>query len=208
MHCPLADACPGRQSGNTCTDVNRDQLSLLIASDDQCHLDACDCPRLCGGGVLPFVQKLAEEHLRRGNATRMPVSTDLICLADEGHPIEVRTLDLKACQAAIWRVDDGWVIQIAETATPPRHRVSLFHEAFHIMAHTRSDSTPLFSKRGTTQGSFNELLADYFAICVLMPRPWVRKEWVKLGDLDRMAQTFDVPGSTMCLSLKELGLAH
>jgi Zn-dependent peptidase ImmA (M78 family) len=56
------------------------------------------------------------------------------------------------------------------------------------------------------QGSFNELLADYFATCVLMPKELVREQWTELGGVDRMAITFDVPRSTMWLRLKEMDL--
>jgi Zn-dependent peptidase ImmA (M78 family) len=57
-----------------------------------------------------------------------------------------------------------------------------------------------------TQGSFNELLADYFAICILMPKKQVKEQWTVLRDLDRMAIAFDVPRSTMWLRLKEMNL--
>jgi len=60
---------------------------------------------------------------------------------------------------------------------------------------------PVFRKRGTKGGSFNELLADYFAICILMP-----KKWAEVKDLDRMAEIFDVPKAVMCIRLKRLGL--
>ncbi|GAG36112.1 unnamed protein product [marine sediment metagenome] len=56
------------------------------------------------------------------------------------------------------------------------------------------------------QGSFNELLADYFAVCILMPREWVKEKWAEVKDLDKMAEIFDVPKSAMCIRLKRLGL--
>ena len=131
--------------------------------------------------------------------------TELVQLASEEHPVEVRAVDLRACYAATWLMPDGWVIQVSNVVPPPRQRIALFHEAFHIIAHNRCQ-TPIFGKRGVTQGSFNELLADYFAICILMPKEQVREQWTALRDVDRMAIAFDVPRSTMWLRLKEMGL--
>lgn len=56
------------------------------------------------------------------------------------------------------------------------------------------------------QGSFNELLADYFAICILMPRQWVREKWAEVKHLNRMVEIFDVPKPAMYIRLKQLGL--
>jgi Zn-dependent peptidase ImmA (M78 family) len=83
-------------------------------------------------------------------------------------------------------------------------RFSLFHEAFHVLAHRKA--TPVFRNREATAGSFNELLADYFASCILMPKKWVREKWAEVKDLDRMAEIFVVPKSTSCIRLKRLGL--
>lgn len=124
---------------------------------------------------------------------------------DEGSSIEVRPVDLRAFYAATWYMSDGWVIQVSSTVSPPRKRVVLFHEAFHIITHNHCQA-PIFKKREITQGSFNELLADYFAICVLMPREQVREQWTELRDVDRMAIAFDVPESNMWLRLKEMKL--
>jgi Zn-dependent peptidase ImmA (M78 family) len=55
-------------------------------------------------------------------------------------------------------------------------------------------------------GSFNELVADYFALCTLMPREWVVERWAEVNDLDRMAKIFNVPKSAMCIRLRQMGL--
>jgi len=49
-------------------------------------------------------------------------------------------------------------------------------------------------------------LADYFAICILMPRQWVREKWAEVQHLDRMVKIFDVPKPAMCVRLRQLGL--
>jgi len=83
-------------------------------------------------------------------------------------------------------------------------RFTIFHEAFHILAHCRT--SPVFRKRGSIVGSFNEFLADYFALCILMPREWVAEKWAEVKDLDQMAKIFSVSKSAMCIRLRQMGL--
>ena len=83
-------------------------------------------------------------------------------------------------------------------------RFTLFHEGFHILAHCRT--MPVFRRRGAIQGSFNELVADYFAGCILMPREWTEEKWSEVEDLGRMAEIFDVPKSLMWIRSRELSL--
>jgi Zn-dependent peptidase ImmA (M78 family) len=64
----------------------------------------------------------------------------------------------------------------------------------------------VFKKRGSKVGSFNELLANYFAACILMPRKWVKERWVETKDLDRMAEIFDVEKSLMWIRLRGIGV--
>jgi hypothetical protein len=205
MHCPQFTYCATRLKGDYCPDTNKDEFSRLIDSDGHFDPARFDHARLCGESIMQYVARLAEQELRRGNTTELPVPTDLVQLASEEHPVEIRNIDLRACYAATWLMPDGWVIQVSDTVPTPRKRVALFHEAFHIIAHDRC-RTPVFGKRGVTQGSFNELLADYFAICILMPEQQVREQWAKLSDVDRMAIAFDVPKSTMWLRLREINL--
>jgi hypothetical protein len=205
MHCPLLNCCTSKLRKECCADTNREKLNLLISSDGQFNPDNFDQLKLCGVGVMPHVERLAEQQLRRGNITGIPVPTDLIQLVGEGHPIEVRQLDLRACCAATWLLQDGWVIQISNAASPYSSRLALFHEAFHIIAHNRCPF-PVFNKRGANQGYFNELLADYFAICILMPKKHVREKWAEAKDVTKMSDTFEVPKSIMWLRLREMDL--
>jgi hypothetical protein len=186
MHCPLLNCCTSKLRKECCADTNREKLNLLISSDGQFNPDNFDQLKLCGVGVMPHVERLAE-------------------LVGEGHPIEVRQLDLRACCAATWLLQDGWVIQISNAASPYSSRLALFHEAFHIIAHNRCPF-PVFNKRGANQGYFNELLADYFAICILMPKKHVREKWAEAKDVTKMSDTFEVPKSIMWLRLREMDL--
>ncbi len=205
MRCPHFSVCATRLKGDYCPDTGRDEFCQLIDSDG--HFDPACFNRVkpCGEVVMQHVERLAEHKFGCERATELPVPTDLVQQASEEHPVEIRNVDLRACYAATWLMPDGWVIQVSGTVPQPRKRVALFHEAFHIIAHDRCPN-PIFSKRELTQGSFNELLADYFAICALMPREQVREQWPELRDVNKMAIAFDVPKSTIWLRLKEMNL--
>ncbi len=204
MHCPFYDDCHIRQTGKWCPDDNKERLAQL-GDETQCKLSKCNFIE-CGtcGGIFRMVEMLAQRYLKKGGVHCPPVPSEIVSLVDEKHPIETRPLPLKAYYGAIWRLSDSWIIQIRNDETPATQRFTLFHEAFHILAHCRT--TPVFRKRGSLQGSFNELLADYFAACILMPREWVKEKWSEVKDLDRMAEIFDVPKSAMCIRLKRQGL--
>jgi len=206
MHCPLANTCDNSTDSERCTDINQGNLTRLIAADGEWLTDAQRGPRPCRRGVMPLIERLAEEQLRKGGVQGLPVPNSLLSLADENRSIEVRRVNLKACCAATWLVRDGWVIQLSDNGSPSHSRMCLFHEAFHILAHSRSKAQPVFSRRGIVQGHFNELMADYFAMCILMPREWVRAKWAEGGDASTLSEVFGVPGSAMWLRLHEFDL--
>ena len=150
------------------------------------------------------MERLARNWLKRESVHSPPVPTSIVSLADETHPIETRQIPLKICHGSLWHLRDGWVIQLNRDDTIPAQRFTLFHEAFHILAHRKA--TPLFRKPGSTGKAFNELLADSFAARILMPAKWVEEKWEEIKDLDQMARIFQVPKSSMCIRLRSLGL--
>jgi len=206
MKCPLYDHCWVKAKSGWCPDEYRERLNQLLderrfdlSSYDFIKSEANMVCRLC-----QLVERLAEAYLKIGNAHCPPVSTKLVTLFDAQNPVEIRQLKLKAYHGAIWSQQDGWVIQVNDSDTAPTMRFTIFHEAFHILAHCRT--TPVFRKRMSIVGSFNELLADYFALCILMPREWVAEKWAEVKDLDRMAEIFAVPKSAMFIRIRQLGL--
>lgn len=154
--------------------------------------------------LVRLLETLAGTYLKKGGVLCPPVPTELVILFDQEHNVEVCQLPLKAYHGAIWYHKSEWVIQIKDSDATPTKRFTIFHEAFHVLAHCRT--IPMFRKRGSIFGSFNEWLADHFSGCVLMPRKWVEEKWAEVEDLDRMAEIFAVPKSAMCIKLKQLGL--
>jgi len=147
---------------------------------------------------------LSQKYIKAGRVKCLPVPTALIHLIGQGSIKEVHHLPLKAYHGATWNLKEEWIIQLKADDTLSMKRFTIFHEAFHILAHCRG--TPVFKKRGLEQGSFNELLADYFAACLLAPRQWLSEKWPQTQDLDKMAEIFDAPKAVVCVRLRELGL--
>jgi hypothetical protein len=208
QHCPLHDDCKLIQSDTWCASDNLDELNRLTSLQRFGALDAL-LSHVKGGNecrIFQLVELLAEAYLKEAQIDSLPVPADILSLIESGCTLEVREVPLKAYHGAIWRLDKAWIIQLKDTDTPAEKKFSLFHEGFHILAHSRG--TPVFKKAGAAEGSFNELLADYFAACVLMPRQQVKEKWPEVRDPDAMAKLFDVPRSAMRVRLSLIGLGQ
>lgn len=203
-HCPLVDECQVKNEDGMCLDNLKERISRLLGAKRFTLRDYGFIRCQTCGRMYELVEKLALQYLRKGRVHYPPVPTDLISVIDGQHDIEIRPVPLKAYHGAIWQLQDGWVIHLNANDTNERKRFTLFHEAFHILAHRRA--TPVFNRRGGAEGSFNETMADCFATCILMPEAWVRKMWAEVKALDRMAEIFGVPMQAMCVRLKWLGL--
>jgi len=219
-HCPLYADCQIRLEGGQCLDDSMKRfgnfgthLTGITDSefDSRIHeldkIDFMGCAR--AGRIFQLVWMLARKYIEKGNILSPPVPTSLVEMCDRNRTIEVREVPLKNYHGALWQMKDSWVIHLNENDTPAVKRFSLFHEAFHILAHSAladNNAVPVFRKTGAKQGSFNELLADHFAGCILMPGEPAREKWAELHDLDRMAETFQIPKSIAWFGLHLMGL--
>jgi len=206
-HCPLRTRCQTEQACAWCPDENRERLNQFL-DEPEINLHSCEFIKTSEGRgrsrLFQLVELVSQRYLEMGRVCSPPVPTALIGLIDQRGITEIRTVPLKAYHGAIWHPKEGWIIQVKADDTSAMKRFTMFHEAFHILAHC--GGTPVFRKRGAIQGSFNEMLADYFAACILMPRQWVREKWAEVKDLDRMAEIFDAPKPAMCIRLRAMGL--
>ena len=205
ISCPIYNYCQSRLGGGWCRSDNLDYIAQLL-DDRQFSATKYDLVSKGGkcGRIFQLVERQAQKYLKIARVQCPPVSTELISLADERRSIEVRLVPLRNYRGAIWYLNDRWIIQLNENDTLRRRRFALFHEAFHILAHLKA--TPVFKKSECGAGSFNELLADYFAGAILMPREWVKDKWAEVKDVGRMEQIFDVPRALMWFRLREIGL--
>ena len=205
-NCPLYSNCLLRQEGQGCISDNKELFDQLLGSEqfDASRYNFVECVTL--GRVFELAEKLAQSLLKERRIHRLPVPAGLVSLADEAHPIEVRLVPLQSYHGALWYLNDSWIIQLNENDTRAVKRFTLLHEAFHIIAHCHCTNVPVFRKSRQDRGVFNEVLAEYFAICTLMPREWVMKKWAETKDLDRMVEIFSVTKPAMWFRLKCLHL--
>ena len=202
--CPLYEQCREKPACGYCLSEHRENLCRLLDTGNFNPEDYQFLDQVERAGIFPLIEKLAHKCLKMGNVSSPPVPDELIKLCTMGQPLEVRELPLKLYHGAIWHLKDRWIIYLNADSTFGRKRFTLFHEAFHIIAHDKA--TPVFRTRGCERGAFNELLAECFAICILMPADWVREWWAEVRDIDRMAEIFDVPRAGMWIKLKLLRL--
>ena len=168
-HCPLYGNCISRRSGEWCADDKKERLEQLLDSQEYRLNDLKFIEYGTCNGIFKTVEMLAGRYLKKGGVCSPPVPTEIISLVDQEHPIQLRPVRLKAHHGAVWHLKDGWVIHLNKDETSDIQRITIFHEAFHILAHRKT--TPAFKKkRGPGEDPFNELLANYFAACILMPR--------------------------------------
>jgi hypothetical protein len=100
-----------------------------------------------------------------------------------------------------------WRIVISADEPRWRQRFSLGHELKHILDDPvinrlhRHLAPDLREERA-------ERLCNYFAACLLMPRPWVKHDWCGgLQDISVLAKRYFVSEEAMSTRLSELGLA-
>ena len=137
MHCPLYGRCQLRKRGAWCPDENRERIDRLL-DERQFNLHSYDFIESEAKGLCrlaQLVEMLAQKYLIMGGVRCPPVSTELVTLFDKHHSIEIRQLPLKVYHGAIWHQKDGWVIQLKDVDTAATMRFTVFHEAFHILAH-------------------------------------------------------------------------
>ena len=102
-----------------------------------------------------------------------------------------------------------WMIAINRHEPQVRQRFSLAHELKHVLDAPFGDV--LYpSWRGMSSHDRTEHIANHFAACLLMPKPWVRRAFFNQGptDLRRLACRFDVSQTAMRIRLESLGLAQ
>jgi hypothetical protein len=102
------------------------------------------------------------------------------------------------------RPEGRWLIAINRDDSKTRRRFSLAHEFKHILDNPYINV--LYSASDDKEKR-KEAMCDFFAACLLMPRPWVKRLWASgVQDTDVLAATFVVSPAAMDRRLQELGL--
>lgn len=99
-----------------------------------------------------------------------------------------------------------WRIVLKANESRQRQRFSLAHEFKHVLddpviEHTHEHLKPHRRKQRA------ERLCNYFAACVLMPRPWLKHDWYGgMQSVSELARRYYVSEEAMTTRLAELGL--
>lgn len=108
--------------------------------------------------------------------------------------------------ASAWE-QGRWRVVLNANDSRLRQRFSLFHELKHIIDHPFARQ--LYGGIDEHErDDWIELVCDYFAGCVLMPRPWLKSAWTGGNQrLSTLARQFDVSQAAMHTRLHQTGLA-
>lgn len=118
-----------------------------------------------------------------------------------------RTSPFPVSGATHW-VSGRWVIILNGGEPVVRQRFSLAHELKHIIDHPFVDVlyqgiTPMDRDQWTEQ------VCDYFAGCLLMPRPWLKRAWTtETQHVPTLARVFNVSQAAMNTRLAQVGLSE
>ena len=105
------------------------------------------------------------------------------------------------------RPESRWLIAINRDDSRTRRRFSLGHEFKHILDNPYIDVLYSTSSDKASAHDPKEDMCDFFAACLLMPRPWVKRLWAQgIQDTAVLAATFVVSPMAMDRRLQELGL--
>lgn len=99
-----------------------------------------------------------------------------------------------------------WLVAINGAEPATRQRFSLAHEFKHIVDHRFAKI--IYSQFPDTEcHEMVEQICDYFAGCLLMPRPWVKRIFCSgVQDLPELARIFGVSQAAMSVRLHQIGL--
>lgn len=109
---------------------------------------------------------------------------------------------------AVLKRQSHWQIVLSRSDTRQRQRFSLAHEFKHVLDDPVIETTHAHLKRHR-RGERAERVCNYFAACLLMPRPWVKHDYY--GGIQRasvLARRYFVSDEAMTTRLSELGLIH
>lgn len=136
------------------------------------------------------------------NGPAVPVEQVLDSL---GHIELVRAPELLSSGATQW-VGDRWLILLDVREGANRQRFTMAHELAHIVFHGMAPAL-LPPYREVTSEDRLESCCNYFAACLLMPRPWMKRAYAEgLQSVPDLARLFGVSWEAMHIRLEQLGL--
>jgi predicted transcriptional regulator len=122
--------------------------------------------------------------------------------------IEVTRLSPFPTSGASHWAHGRWLVAINGAEPATRQRFSVAHEFKHIIDHRFVDL--MYSGfPDSERHQLTEQICDYFAGCLLMPTPWVKRLYFSgTQRLPDLAQTFGVSQAAMSVRLSQIGLSR
>lgn len=150
-----------------------------------------------------IAERQAQRFLKLLRLSEPPVPEELLC----GLPrLEVVRRSPWPTSGATHWVNGRWVVIINGSEPRVRQKFSLAHEIKHIVDH-RFIHVMYHGVPDEERQQFIESTCDYFAGCLLMPRPWVKRSWTtQTQRLDQLASRFGVSQAAMATRLNQIGL--
>lgn len=117
-----------------------------------------------------------------------------------------RTSPFPVSGATHW-VSGRWVVILNGGEPVVRQRFSLAHELKHVIDHPFIDTT-CQGVPAIDRDQWTEQVCDYFAGCLLMPRPWLKRAWTtETQHVPTLARRFHVSQAAMNTRLAQIGLS-
>jgi hypothetical protein len=155
--------------------------------------------------ALMIAERQALTFLTLVGATEPPFPEQLI--ADLPR-LEVRRISPFPASGATQWIRGRWVVVINGSEPETRGRFSLAHELKHILDHPFVDR--LYGAIDSRdRHDWIEQVCDYFAGCLLVPRPWLKRSYTTdTQDPTELAERFGVSRQAMVTRLRQVGLAE
>lgn len=155
------------------------------------------------GEALRIAEIQAAKFLALLDITSFPVPSEAI---SELPRIRIEYVaDLPTFGMSFWN-GRTWIIQLSTRQSPARQRFTLFHEYKHIVDH--GFARQLY--RGDRRNAANvqaELVADFFAGCLLIPRRELKRAWGNgIQRLAALADYFDTSIQAIEVRLDQTGI--
>lgn len=111
--------------------------------------------------------------------------------------------NLPASGASFWGIGT-WHIHLHADEPDTHRRFTVLHELKHIIDHPVQKN--VYDERAFVVYGEREIIADYFAACVLIPQDRLRAAYARTHDHSELAARFGVSTRRLLLRLSEIGL--
>ena len=155
--------------------------------------------------ALRLAELQAQKFLRLSGVTEPSVSERII--ADLPRVQVARMSPFPTSGASHWSRGQ-WLVVVNGSEPLTRQRFSMAHEIKHIIDHRFVRLT--FSQFPEPErAAMVEQICDYFAGCLLMPRPWVKRLWCSgMQHVPDLARAFGVSQAAISVRLSQIGLTE